>query len=197
MDALSFDALVELIAKLRDPADGCPWDRAQDHASLRTYMLEEAYEAIAAIDAQDPELLKDELGDVLLQVLLHSQIASERDAFRIDDVVDNLAAKLIRRHPHVFAEASNDLPSIHRRWEEIKEGEGMPKPTPPVLIAARKAASSIDALEDRAEELDDEAKAGLWILRGIAQAWKAGYDPELALRKAMAELPAAEPRRSR
>ena len=192
MDGLSFDALVELIAKLRDPADGCPWDRAQDHASLRTYMLEEAYEAIAAIDAGDPVLLKDELGDVLLQVLLHSQIASERDAFRIDDVIENLGAKLVRRHPHVFADASNDLPSIHRRWEEIKDGEGMPKPTPPVLIAARKAVSSLDALEKRSEELEGEAKAGLGILRGIAAAWEAGYDPELALRKAMDELHAAE-----
>ena len=196
MDALSFDALVELIAKLRDPADGCPWDRAQDHASLRTYMLEEAYEAIAAIDAEDPSLLMDELGDVLLQVLLHSQIASERDEFAIDDVIENLGAKLVRRHPHVFAEASNDLPSIHRRWEEIKEGEGMPKPTPPVLIAARKAAGSLDELEARAEELDGEAEAGLWILRGIAQAWKAGYDPELALRKVMTVLRPAEPRRA-
>ena len=159
-------------------------------------MLEEAYEAIAAIDAGDPALLKDELGDVLLQVLLHSQIASERDEFSIEDVVENLGAKLIRRHPHVFAEASNDLPSIHRRWEEIKEGEGMPKPTPPVLIAARKAASSLDALEARSEELEAEAEAGLWILRGIAKAWKAGYDPELALRKAMDELRSTEPRRA-
>ena len=196
MDALSFDALVELIAKLRDPADGCPWDRAQDHASLRTYMLEEAYEAIAAIDAGDPALLMDELGDVLLQVLLHSQIASERDAFSIEDVVENLGAKLVRRHPHVFAEASNDLPSIHRRWEEIKQGEGMPKPTPPVLIAARKASGSLEQLEARVDELDPEAQAGLLILQGIAKAWKAGYDPELALRKVMAELRSGEPRRT-
>ena len=159
-------------------------------------MLEEAYEAIAAIDAEDPSLLMDELGDVLLQVLLHSQIASERDEFAIDDVIENLGEKLVRRHPHVFAEASNDLPSIHRRWEEIKEGEGMPKPTPPVLIAARKAAGSLDELEARAEELDGEAEAGLWILRGIAQAWKAGYDPELALRKVMTVLRPAEPRRA-
>jgi len=126
-----FSDLLELIARLRDPVDGCSWDRAQDHVSLRPYMLEEAYETIAAIDGGDPAALASELGDVLLQVLLHSQIASEREEFSIDDVIAGLAEKLTRRHPHVFGDASNDLLSVHRRWEEIKSQENRVEATLP------------------------------------------------------------------
>ena len=136
--------LVELIARLRDPSDGCPWDRAQDHRSLRPYVIEEAYELIAAIDSGSDESIVDELGDVLLQVVLHSQIGSERGAFTIEDVIRTIAEKLKRRHPHVFGEASNDLPSIYRRWREIKEDEGRPKTAQPILVRAKRLLESLD-----------------------------------------------------
>ena len=93
--------LIGVIAKLRSP-EGCPWDRAQTHSSLRSNMLEEAYEAVDAIDDGDMPHLREELGDVLLQVLLHSQIASENGDFTIDDVAKELKDKLIHRHPHVL-----------------------------------------------------------------------------------------------
>ncbi len=189
-----FSDLVELVARLRDPVDGCPWDRAQDHSSLRPYMLEEAYEAIAAIDGGDPAAIASELGDVLLQVLLHSQIASERGEFSINDVITGLAEKLTRRHPHVFGDASNDLPSVHRRWEEIKSQENRAEATLPILIRARKAVFAL-ARREPAHRIDaerigrtPEERAGARILTGIDEAWREGFDPELALQKALDRL---------
>ncbi|MBU0595474.1 MazG family protein, partial [Candidatus Bipolaricaulota bacterium] len=188
MASSAFSDLLDLIARLRDPTDGCPWDRAQDHASLRPYMLEEAYEAIAAIDSGDPKAIASELGDVLLQVVLHSQIAAESGAFSIDDVIAGLSEKLRRRHPHVFGDASNDLPSIHRRWEEIKAQEGAEKGDVPILVRARKAVYVLAKLErlDLLHEDDDgrteEERAGYGIPAAIGQAWRDGLDPELALR---------------
>ena len=195
----SFSGLVELIARLRSPSDGCPWDRAQDHRSLRPYLLEEAYETIAAIDSGDPELLMDELGDILLQVLLHSQIASEAGRFTVVDVIANLSDKVVRRHPHVFADAADDRDSLRTRWNEIKEAEPRPKMTPPILIAARKAVSGLGSsdLKRNAEEPSDEESAGLTILAAIAKAWESGYDPEIALRKAIDRVTAAAPRSPR
>lgn len=186
MDRRSFTDLRALIARLRAP-DGCPWDRAQTHVSLRPYMLEEAYEVVAAIDAGDTEALADELGDVLLQVLLHSQIAVETGEFTLDDVIDNLARKLIRRHPHVFGDAPSDLPTIRRNWEEIKANEPGHKVHPlPPLLAARKlveAGASVDVSYP-----DPETAAGGKILAAIKAAWEDGFDPELALRQAIAYL---------
>src|ERR1700733_11204341 len=106
----------------------CPWDREQTHASLMRYLLEEAYEAVDAIEADDLAALREEIGDVLLQVLFHARIASERSAadggFTIDDVADTLAAKLIRRHPHVFAGVSvSSAADVNANWEEIKKAE--------------------------------------------------------------------------
>src|SRR5678809_78392 len=95
-----FRALVELMAALRAP-DGCPWDRKQTHESLKPYLLEETYEVLEILDRQDRGKLAEELGDVLLQVLFHSQIAAEAGSFTIEDVLEQLADKLIRRHPHV------------------------------------------------------------------------------------------------
>jgi len=187
-----FADLIDRIARLRDPMDGCPWDRAQDHISLRPYMLEEAYEAIAAIDSGVPEALCDELGDVLLQVVLHAQIATEADAFSIGDIIDGLNAKLVRRHPHVFGDASGDLPEILRRWNDIKSREKPShKAVLPPLVAARKF---IDARVIRneqamqAEGLNAEEQAGLGILIAIGEAWKDGFDPEISLRKAIEAL---------
>ena len=182
----TFSDLVALIERLRAP-DGCPWDRAQTHVSLRPYVLEEAHEVIAAIDEGEAPSLADELGDLLLQVLLHSQIAAENGDFTIDDVIDGLISKLIRRHPHVFADAPSDLDSINRTWDEVKSKEGRSKAQLPTILAARKLvdhlSSSPDEIE-RVEYLSDEARAGGVILSAIARAWQDGFDPEIALRKA-------------
>jgi len=190
----SFSDLVELIVRLRDPVAGCPWDRAQDHASLRPYLIEEAYEAISAIDGGDPDALACELGDVLLQVLLHSQIASEQGQFSIDDVIDGLADKLTRRHPHVFGDAPCDLASVHRRWEEVKAAENHVPGTLPILVRARKTISAL-AREGRSELIVEEALgcspeacAGAKLLCVIDEIWREGLDPELALRKALDRL---------
>lgn len=122
-DAHGFDELVSIIARLRAP-DGCPWDRAQTHRSIAKNLVEEAYEAVHAIETDDVAGLREELGDVLLQVVLQSQIAADDAEFTIDDVVATISAKLIRRHPHVFGEASAGTPlEVHKRWDEIKAAE--------------------------------------------------------------------------
>ncbi|PTM54812.1 nucleoside triphosphate pyrophosphohydrolase [Desmospora activa] len=118
-----FSHLEEIIARLRAP-DGCPWDRKQTHESLRPYLLEESYEFLEAVAESDPEAMADELGDVLLQVLLHSQIAREEGTFDIGDVIANLAEKMIRRHPHVFGDATaKNATDVKQKWEEIKQEE--------------------------------------------------------------------------
>jgi len=122
-----FHTLVELMAALRAP-DGCPWDRKQTHESLKPYLLEETYEVLEILDRQDRTKLPEELGDVLLQVLFHSQIASEAGRFTIEDVLEQLADKLIRRHPHVFKNgAADQVPTnadqVVMRWEDIKRTE--------------------------------------------------------------------------
>lgn len=115
--------LIDVIARLRAP-DGCQWDREQTHASLRPNMLEEAYEAVDAIDDNDMVHLKEELGDVLLQVLLHSQIASEEGYFTIEDVAKELKDKLIHRHPHVFGDVKvNSTKDILENWDKLKAEE--------------------------------------------------------------------------
>lgn len=118
-----FKGLVEVIAKLRAP-DGCQWDREQTHQTLRPNMLEEAYEAVDAIDDNDMKHLREELGDVLLQVVLHAQIASEEGAFSIEDVTRDLKDKLIHRHPHVFGDVKvNSTKDILDNWEKLKAEE--------------------------------------------------------------------------
>jgi len=122
-----FHTLVDLMATLRAP-DGCPWDRKQTHESLKPYLLEETYEVLEILDQQDRTKLPEELGDVLLQVLFHSQIASEAGSFTIEDVLEQLADKLIRRHPHVFGKGVADptlanADQVVARWEDIKRTE--------------------------------------------------------------------------
>lgn len=119
----NLEELIDVVAKLRAP-DGCPWDREQTHASLRPNMLEEAYEAVDAIDENDMAHLREELGDVLLQVLLHSQIASESNEFTLDDVAKELKEKLIHRHPHVFGTAKvNNADDVLKTWDKLKSEE--------------------------------------------------------------------------
>ena len=123
MNYKNLEELIAVIAKLRSP-EGCPWDREQTHASLRPNMIEEAYEAVDAIDDNDMKHLREELGDVLLQVLLHSQIASESGEFTIEDVAKELKDKLIHRHPHVFGDAQIDSPDgVVDAWEKLKAEE--------------------------------------------------------------------------
>lgn len=115
--------LIDVIAKLRAP-DGCQWDREQTHKTLRPNMLEEAYEAVDAMDSGDMKHLKEELGDVLLQVVLHAQIAEEEGAFSIDDVAKGIKEKLIHRHPHVFSDVKvNSTKEILDNWEKLKKEE--------------------------------------------------------------------------
>jgi tetrapyrrole methylase family protein / MazG family protein len=115
--------LQETVARLRAP-DGCPWDREQTHGSLRSTLLEEAYEVLAALDAEDDEKLAEELGDLLMQVAMHVQIATEEGAFRFADVISRIDAKLKRRHPHVFGDVQvRDTDEVLRNWEAIKAEE--------------------------------------------------------------------------
>jgi tetrapyrrole methylase family protein/MazG family protein len=145
-----FDRLVAIMHRLRAPG-GCPWDAAQTHASLRPYLIEEAYEVLDAIDARDDESLREELGDLLLQVVFHAELASERGAFRIDQIIEGLSSKLVRRHPHVFESASADSSAeVERNWASIKAEErrargatnvsaidGVPRALPALLRAHR------------------------------------------------------------
>src|ERR1051325_6577880 len=118
-----FADLVELISRLRAPG-GCPWDREQTHQSLKSMLLEEAYEVVEAIDEGDDEEFKGDLGDLLLQVVFHSQIATEENRFTVADVIERIASKMIRRHPHVFGDDSASTSSeVLRNWEAIKAAE--------------------------------------------------------------------------
>ncbi len=120
----SFDSFVKTIAALRSPDGGCPWDRAQTHASIGDNMIEEAYEAVDAIQANDMNHLREELGDVLLQVVLQSQIAADAGEFTIDDVCAGIDEKMIRRHPHVFGDMHADNANeVIDLWEQVKLAE--------------------------------------------------------------------------
>jgi len=119
----AFDKLVAVMARLRAP-NGCPWDREQTHATLRTYLIEEAYEVLDALDGADDAKFAEELGDLLLQVLFHAQIASEEGRFSMADVISEIYEKMIRRHPHVFGEKrAKDAAEVLRNWEIIKREE--------------------------------------------------------------------------
>lgn len=123
-DRHSLADLLAIMARLRDPQNGCPWDVKQDFASIAAYTIEEAYEVADAIDRNDLDDLRDELGDLLLQVVFHSQMASEQGAFEFADVTHAISAKMLRRHPHVFGDKRYaDLEEQMRDWERIKSAE--------------------------------------------------------------------------
>ena len=118
------DDLLAVMARLRDPDDGCPWDVKQDFASIAPYTVEEAYEVADAIERGDMDDLKDELGDLLLQVVFHARMAEEADLFAFGDVVEAIHDKMVRRHPHVFGEkTANGVSEVRESWEEIKASE--------------------------------------------------------------------------
>ena len=142
-----FQKLVEIMTRLRAPG-GCEWDRAQTHASLRQYLLEETHEVLDAITRKDAALLCEELGDLLLQILFHAQIARERGEFDVSDVIASISEKMVRRHPHVFSDAFAETPeAVSRQWDHIKKTVenrnpssrigGVPKIFPSLLRAAK------------------------------------------------------------
>ncbi len=144
-----FERLVEIVRRLRAPG-GCPWDRKQTHASLRPYLIEEVYELVDAIDRNDFAEMKEELGDILLHVIFHSDIRRQAGDFDIGDVIDFVSAKLVRRHPHVFGDAEvSDAEEVLHNWEHIKLRErseqrddaslldGIPRSMPALLVAQR------------------------------------------------------------
>ena len=123
MEKTELEKLIDVIAQLRAP-NGCPWDREQTHKSLKPNMLEEAYEAVDAMDSGDMNHLKEELGDVLLQVILHAQIAKEEGAFNIEDVAKGIKDKLIHRHPHVFGDTKvTSTKEVLENWDKLKQEE--------------------------------------------------------------------------
>lgn len=127
--------LIDVVAQLRSPNGGCPWDLAQTPQTLIPYVLEEAYEVVDAIRQGDPNAIADELGDLLLQVVLQSQIASETQQFDLGHVADGIADKLIRRHPHVFGDVTVDsVDEVHRNWEQIKATEEQANPQEQRLV---------------------------------------------------------------
>jgi MazG family protein len=144
-----FERLLAIMDRLRGP-DGCPWDREQSRLSLKPYLLEEAYEVLEAIEDDDPRALEEELGDLLFQVVFHARLASERAEFTMAHLLDRLTDKMIRRHPHVFGDASLSTASeVARQWEAIKQREaeatgrarsvidGVPRTLPGLLRAQR------------------------------------------------------------
>lgn len=212
-DLESLDTFLAIVARLRGP-DGCPWDKAQSHASLKQFLLEECYEALEAIDRQDPKRLAEELGDVLLQVGLHAQIASDHGQFSMRDVVRHINTKLLRRHPHVFGDAKASRPEeVEVNWERLKESEraegqsaleGIPKTLPALAysqeIQGRAARLGFDwpdiegVLAKVREELDEFARAkakealehelGDVLAALVNVGRKLGIESEGALRKA-------------
>ena len=169
--------LVRVMARLRGP-DGCPWDREQDHRSLARHLLEETHEALDAIDAGDDELLREELGDVLLQVVFHAQMAADAGTWDVDDVAEGIVRKLIRRHPHVFGEVEvSGADEVLVNWERIKAEEKGPKAVEDDIPA------TLPALARAAKVL---RRAG-----GSGFAWRSVEAALDALREEVTELEAA------
>ncbi|PWU04092.1 MAG: MazG family protein [Verrucomicrobia bacterium] len=198
--------LKEIIAHLRGP-EGCPWDQQQTHKSLCGHLIEECSELLETIDRGDIDHMREELGDLLLHIYLHAQIADDEGFFDIEDVAKDICEKLIRRHPHVFGEAKiADLDELYHQWEKIKGGEkkrgvaqkGVMKHLPPrlpALLFAKSVYNQIhkkglnanglidaDAVERLKENLDEE-KVGRMLFEISAVCGVLKIDPESALRQ--------------
>jgi tetrapyrrole methylase family protein/MazG family protein len=173
MNTKPIDQVLDIMRKLRDPKDGCPWDREQTIASLKTYLVEECYELVEAMDCGDAAKHKDELGDMLLQVVFQTQLRAEAGEFTFDDVAANLAEKLIRRHPHVFSDGkASTAKEVLTQWEAIKNKEkktgrrsvveGVPRHLPALMkahqVQSRAARVGFDwtALHDVVAKVDEE-----------------------------------------
>tara|TARA_Y100001968_G_scaffold33800_1_gene25980 strand:+ start:4658 stop:5473 length:816 start_codon:yes stop_codon:yes gene_type:complete len=144
----SISQLIQIVSQLRDRENGCPWDVKQTHKSLIPYVLEEAHEVADAIREENDEHLIEELGDLLLQIVLHAQIASEENRFDLADIVKNISEKLIRRHPHVFTNQKLNSPEeVNMQWEEIKLSEDSPNnSTTPITDRMKKKSRSQTAI---------------------------------------------------
>ena len=213
-----FDRLVEIMARLRAPG-GCPWDRAQSRDDLKPYLVEETYEVLDAIEHRDPAMLREELGDLLLQVVFHARIAAEDpdDPWTIDDVADGIVTKLVARHPHVFGEATAETAEqVEANWHALKAKEkgresvtdGIPSALP-ALVHAGKVLSRSATLGDRLPALaaretaeaamadvTDEAAFGDLLVALVALGRERGFDAEsaarVAARRRIAEIRAVE-----
>jgi len=168
---MNFSELVEIVAKLRGP-DGCPWDREQTRETLKPYLVEEFYELIDALENNDAEEMKEEMGDLLFQIVLQSQLSHEEGTFNIDNVVDDIAQKMVKRHPHVFGDREMKTSDDVREWWEKskkKEGknyesamDGVPKALPALIRAqklqmnATKVGFDWDNIEDVFNKLEEE-----------------------------------------
>jgi len=209
--AIAFARLVAIMARLRSPG-GCPWDREQTHASLAIHLLEEAHEVLDAIDRNDMVDLEEELGDVLLQLVFHAQLAAEAGSFEIGDVVEELVAKLVYRHPHVFGDVIvGGADEVLANWEALKHDQkgrssraaGIPKDLPALLYAHKVqrrlagAGRSYIATPERLAALLSTASSapeppaaddafGDLLFEAVALAQRAGVDPEGALRRTAA-----------
>ncbi|WP_207453727.1 MazG family protein [Desertivibrio insolitus] len=193
--------LVQLLARLRAPG-GCAWDREQTHESLVRYLVEETYELVDAIESGSREELLEELGDVLYQVLFHSDIAAHTpgEEFDIEDVAAHMAKKMVGRHPHVFGDATADTAdAVAARWEDLKSIEkpartsvldGVPKAMPALALAdkmlGKGAKTSVEV--EGADVPDDEDALGDVLLSVVAGAREKGLDPERALRARLRRL---------
>jgi tetrapyrrole methylase family protein / MazG family protein len=173
----TFTGLRRLIATLRGP-EGCPWDRVQTHESLRPYLVEEAAETIAALDDGDSAKLKEELGDLLFEVLLHVQLAEERGDFKMADVIESVGSKLVRRHPHVFADATADTPdAVVEQWDDLKKKERGTQPALAGIPATLPGLALAQAIQRRA------GKAG-FAWENEEQVWEALQEELDELREA-------------
>lgn len=157
-EGTSFESFAEIVAHLRAP-DGCPWDKEQTHESLRKHLLEESYEAITAIDSGDFADMQEEFGDLLLQIVLHAQIANEESHFNINQVIRAIHAKIVRRHPHVFGDVELDgVKGVLANWEKLKEKERNDKKVEKGLLDGVPAA--LPALSQAQEYQDRAARVG-------------------------------------
>jgi MazG family protein len=193
--------LLAVVERLRNPS-GCPWDREQTHASLRPNLLEESYEALEALDLGDANALAEELGDLLVQVAFHADIARRAGEWTLEDVVSGVVDKLVRRHPHVFEDDGPELDTaeqVSQQWDALKSKEpgrdsitnGLPPGMPALAYAGalqRRAGRaglpvpSDDGVLDGADEAEQEAVAGRQLFEAVARIQASGIDPEVALR---------------
>jgi XTP/dITP diphosphohydrolase len=198
--------LLTLVSVMDTLRRRCPWDARQTHESLAPYLLEESYEALDALESGDRAALREELGDVLLQVMFHARVAAERadgTGFTVDDVADGIVTKLVRRHPHVFADVSvSGADEVTRNWDEIKAAEraagggpasaldGVPPGQPALALAAQlqrragRAGAPDELATLEADNGDEGRRLGAELFALVAQARAAGLDPELELRAA-------------
>ncbi|QNO36877.1 MazG family protein [Protaetiibacter sp. SSC-01] len=194
------EELIAVLEHLRAPG-GCAWDRDQTHASLVQYLVEETYELVDAIEAGDDAELVEELGDVLYQVIFHSDIAAEEGRFTLEDVAAHMTAKMVGRHPHVFGDAVADTPdAVMARWDELKRVEkpgresvldGVPQGMPALALAAKLVgkAEKVGVVPAAADAVPQtEAELGDELLATVVAARTAGLDPERALRDALRRL---------